>query len=189
MSTLAIIRVFPVDDWIAYNCFNSLKEVIGCDVVFFAEQGFYKWIGTTNSPIVYRRECGNFGGEKGVNTCIDFLTKIDVSKYENIILCDSDITVLKNPLEFEFTFGGIQDINNPRHFSGQFLIFKRWLFEKVLKYDGYNELIDKFVNEGQVDVADDTCLSYVATEYTDNTFDFLNKHFWLHEKLHHLEPK
>lgn len=193
MQTLVIIRTYPVDDYIAYLCYLSFKKVMSCNFIFFAEKGRYKWLTKTNGIFLHRESCVNFGGQLGLNICIDGLSKINVTRYDNIILCDSDITVLRNPLDVKevvhYEFAGVQDYNNKRHFSGQFLIFSNRVWNKVMKFPNYVWLIESFVKEGIVDVADDTCMSWVATGVTTETYNFHELGYWKHEKNYHLEPK
>ncbi len=186
MRVLVIIRTFPKDDFITKLCHDSFKNIMDCDILFFAEKGEYKWI-NINAAIL-RDSCSNFGGQAGLYNCVDNLKYLDVEKYDKIILSDSDITMLKNPLDYDFDFGGIQSATHNWHYSGQLLIYSKWLWDKVMGYEKYDRLIDIFVKSGTIDVADDTCMSWVATDYTDNVFDFSGLEYWRHEKLHHLEP-
>ena len=106
---------------------------------------------------------------------------LNIKNYDYIILSDSDIQLLKNPLEQDFEFGGIQDKNNPRHFSGQMLIFKKELFERVLEYKNVYALTEELISKN-ISIADDTVLSWIATEYTNKTYDFYDKDYWIHSK-------
>jgi hypothetical protein len=168
--------------------------VIDCDVVFFAEdQQGYKWMnlifyGKTNfrDGILYRPFCDNFGGRSNVILCIEFLKKISTEDYDKVIFCDADIILERNVFDQDFDFGGIRDRNNIRHFSGQFLIFSQWLFDKVIHYERYGELFKIFIDSNQ-SIADDTIFSYVATAFTEKTFDFEGLGYWRHEKNYHLE--
>jgi hypothetical protein len=185
-SVLIIIRICPKDDYIGFRCMETFKATgIDADYLFFAEQGEYKWI--KDQKIVYREYCGNFLGKDGVYASVQGFKDINRDHYGKVIFCDSDITVYKNPLDSEFDFGGIQDSENPRHFSGQMLIFSKWLFDKVALHPDYRDLINWFCDNNK-SVADDTIFSWVATGYTDNIRAFPGG-YWHHEKLHHLEPK
>ncbi len=186
--TLVIIRTCLRDDNIAYLCYHSFKQVMDADYLFFAEQADYKWISITGVPIIYRDCYDNFGGQIGLHGFIKEASLIDVSKYDTVIVSDSDITMLKNPLQLNFEFGGVKSETNERHYSGQLLIYSNEVWNRVMSYTKYNELIEKFVNSGTIDVADDTCMSWVATEFTNDTFDFHEKGYWIHEKNYHLEP-
>lgn len=189
METLVIIRTCKRDDFLAYLAYKSFKNVLDCDVVFFAEEGEggYKWmISKTSGNIVMRPYCDNFGGRSNVILCLEFLKKINTEKYDKVIFSDADIILEKNPFDNEFDFGGIRDENNNRHYSGQFLIFSRWLFDKVIHYERYGELFKIFI-DSNLSIADDTIFSYVATAFTENVFNFDKLGYWRHEKLYHLE--
>ncbi|SRR6266496_3071445 len=157
-----------------------------CDVIFLAEEGDYKWMPKAKRQIIYRPFCDNFGGKSNVITYLEQLKKINTEQYDKIILSDADIVIDKSPLSEKYDFGGILDVNNKRHYSGQLLIFSRWLFDKVLHYENYNDIF-KIVDENGYSIADDTIFSYVATAYTENIFDFNGKGFWRHEKYYHVE--
>lgn len=192
MKILAIIRTFPADDYIAYLCYQSFKKVIGCDFIFFAEHGEYKWLSKADGVFMFHDSFGNYGGQLGLNGCINELSKIKTDAYDYVILVDSDIIMVKNPLSvlstIDFEFGGIMDFNNHRHYSGQLLIFSEAVWRKVITYPNYDWVMDNFLKDG-TDIADDTCLSWVATGEIQNIFSFPKDVYWRHEKLHHLEPK
>ena len=186
MKTLVIIRTCKRDDFISYLCYKSFVIHLDCDVIFFAEEGEYKWIPKANQQIIYRPFCDNFGGKSNVITYLEQLKKINTEEYDKVILSDADIILDRNPFENEFDFGGIEDVNNPLHYSGQLLIFSRWLFDKVLHYEKYNEVFE-LIDANGYSIADDTVLSFVATAYSENVFDFNGKGFWRHDKYHHVE--
>lgn len=190
---LVIIRTCPKDDYISYLCYQSWKKVLpNATVIFFAEDegdiDQYKWIPQTDCSIIMRPFCDNFGGRSNVITCVEWLKKIYTAWYDYIAFCDADITLLKNPFDEYFDFGGVKDVNNPRHYSGQLLLFKQGLFNDILHYDKYEELYEQFINEN-ISILDDTIFSYLATEGTDKVRDFYKTDYWRHEKLHNLEPK
>ena len=210
MKVLILIRVCPRDQELAARCERTFEKVIKkCDIRWFAEEGEYKlW---TFSPFIWHPFFDNYGGRDYVLPFIEELKKLNVRNYDYIILTDSDIQLLKNPLEqdFEFggiqdqkngedysdlvfhqiqnpleqdfEFGGIQDQNNLRHFSGQMLIFKRELFEKVLAYKDIYKLTEELI-EKNISIADDTILSWIATEYTNKTYNFYDQDYWIHSK-------
>ncbi len=189
MKILVIIRTFPKDDFISYLCYKSFQKVLkdrNVQYLFFAERGNYNWILKTNETILYRNEVANFGGRSGVECCIKWLSKLNYETYDKVIFSDADIILNKDPLEFDYQIGGVQDLTNKRHFSGQLIIYDRWLFEKVLNYQGYENLYNHFL-ENNISIADDTIMSWVATEYTDKTKNFYEQDYWTHEKLNHLE--
>lgn len=186
MKTLVIIRTCKRDDFISFLAYKSFKIHLDCDIVFFAEEGHdYKWIKKTDAEIVYRPYCDNFGGRSNVITFIEELKHINTEGYDYVIVSDADIHLDKNPL-VGFEFGGIRDENNKRHFSGQLLIYSRDLFDLVLHYKRYAEIFEIFIDTNQ-SIADDTIMSFIATSYTDNVYDFSGKGYWRHEKLHNLE--
>jgi len=180
MKVLILIRVCPRDQELAARCERTFEKVIKkCDIRWFAEEGEYKlW---TFSPFIWHPFFDNYGGRDYVLPFIEELKKLNVRNYDYIILTDSDIQLLKNPLEQDFEFGGIQDQNNLRHFSGQMLIFKRELFEKVLAYKDIYKLTEELI-EKNISIADDTILSWIATEYTNKTYNFYDQDYWIHSK-------
>lgn len=183
-KAIVIIRTYPKDDFIAFRCMETFEATgINADYIFFAEQGEYKWI--KDQKILFRPQAGNFGGRTGVEVLVEGLRRIDTAGYDKIIISDSDITVHKNPLDSEFDFGGIQDLDNPRHFSGQMMIFSKWLFDKMINFDGYEAIIQYFLDRIVLHVADDTVISWAVTSWTDNVRCFNG--YWTHEKMHHLE--
>lgn len=197
MRKLIIIRTCLRDDFISYLCYKSFKEIVpNCDFIFFAEHGNYKWITKAKDGIIFFREsCDNFGGKDGALSLIKSLriliSKINISMYEYVALSDADITIKKNPFEHTFCFGGIKDVNNKRHYSGQLLLFNSIIFDDVIHYGFYDEIINEIIEE-EKSVADDTCLSYAATRITKNLiyplpYDFYNKQYWIHEKKYQLE--
>lgn len=188
MKTLVIIRTFPGDDYLAYLCYLSFRKVMSCDFIFFAEHGEYKWLKKARGKFIFRDGCGNFGGQLGVRNCINYLRNVDVKFYDKIIFSDSDITMLKDPLHIGCEFGGIRDHRNQYHYSGQLLIYSKKIWNKVISYTGYSELIDKFVEAG-IDVADDSIMSYVALLFANTVYSYPKDQYWVHEKNYHLEPK
>lgn len=201
-KTLVIIRTYPADEYIAMLCRESFEKVVEADYIFFGEPGEYKYI----KPFI-RPYCCNFGGRDNVRACIEGLKKIDTSGYDYVIFCDSDITVHKNVFEFahyyfsiatgvvtqgvlkytaHFDFGGIKDVSNDRHYSGQMLIFSREVFHYVVNYNNYDELFASFIYEGLA-IADDTIFSFLALSQTTKTKDFYGLNYWTHKKLHHME--
>lgn len=191
MNVLVIIRVCPNDDFIAHLCYESFKEVMkehNLTFMFFAEKGVYKWINQEQGSFVFRKFCGNFGGQEGLYCCIDYLKPVDVNGFDKIILSDSDITLYKDPLDVEVDFGGIMHIGNERHYSGQLLIFSKKVWNHVMNNGNYPEIIKFFVESNVYHVADDTCMSWVAYQSAFHLYDYNGKGYWKHEKLHHLEP-
>lgn len=185
MKILTIIRVYPTDDYIANLCYQSFLKVFPeATYIFFAEEGQYKHI--PQDLIKTRGYCCNFGGLNNVVPCIEGLKKIKTDGYDKIIFVDADITLHKSPFDSDFDFGGIMHAGNDRHYSGQFMIFSKWVFDEMLKAD-FAGVFAMFLNE-QKSISDDTIFSWVCTELTQNTRDFHNKSYWTHEKLHHLEP-
>lgn len=197
MKPLVIIRVYPIDDWIAFNCYSSFKKVLPeADYIFFAQssedppKGSYKWITSViGAKILIRPYCCNFGGRDHVRACVEGLKMIDLVRYSKVIFSDADIVVHKNPLDEDFEFGGIRSTYNDWHYSGQMLIFDRWLFEEVVWYDHENVFND-FLERG-VSISDDTIFSWIALTYCgeSDTKNFWNLGYWEHAKLHELEPK
>ena len=171
-KVLVIIRTCQKDDFISYLCYKSFQSVMNADYLFFAEEGEYKWIKETGEKVLWRAACGNFGGQSGLYVVINGLKVYNIEQYGKIILSDSDITLFKNPLDYQYDFGGIKSATNERHYSGQLLIFSKNIWDKVMQYEHYDKLIKSFVDSGTIDVADDTCMSWVATEYTENVFNF-----------------
>ena len=202
MKNLVIIRTCLRDDFIAWNCYQSFKNIIpDADYCFFAEQPRncerYKWITQTGENISFRRWVGNMGGVDYALPYIEDLKEFNKTTdcfglhtrwYENIIISDADIVLYKNPLEHEFDFGGIQDDTNKRHFSGQLQIYDGCLLEKVLNYPEYPKIVELLLSKN-ISIADDTLMSWVATMYTDKVFNFFGLGYWLHEKLYHLEKE
>lgn len=194
-NVLILIRTYPTDDYISYLCYLSWKKVLpDAKYIFFAQdendppQGKYKWIRETGEEIYIRPYCCNFGGRDNVRAYIQGLKGLDFTGYDKIICSDADITVHKNPMENDFEFAGVQHQGNERVYSGQCLIFDGKLFEWIVSYPYYEKLFDEFINDGYRSISDDTIFSWLATAWTDKTFDFYNKGYWDHEKLHHLEP-
>lgn len=195
MKVLILIRTYPIDDYISFLCYLSWKRVLPeATFIFFAQDendpppGKYKWIRETGEQIHIRPYCCNFGGRDHVRAYIKGLQDIDTTDYDKIICSDADITVFKNPLVYDFDFGGIQHIDNKRVFSGQCLIFSQSIFDRLVWYRDYEAVFDEFINDGYRSISDDTIFSWLATAWTDKTFDFFEKDYWAHEKLHHLEP-
>lgn len=185
MNLLVIIRVYPIDDYIANLCYESFLKIFpDATYIFFAEEGDYKYI--PKDKIMTRGYCCNFGGLNNVVPCIEGLKKIKTNGFDNIIFVDADIILHKDPFDSDFDFGGITHIDNPRHYSGQFMIFNKWLFDELLKAD-FAGVFALFLGE-QKSISDDTIFSWVATGLTDYTRNFHNQGYWTHEKLHHLEP-
>jgi len=194
MKTLIIIRTYPVDDYISYLCYLSWKKVLpDAKFIFFAQNendpppGKYKWIVETGEDILIRGYCCNFGGRSHVEAYIEGLKRIDVSGYDKIICSDADITVHKNPLEHDFEFGGVRHVGNERVYSGQCLIFSRWVFQKLIQYPHYESLFNEFINDGYRSISDDTIFSWLATSWTDKTFGFWDKDYWSHDKFYYLK--
>lgn len=184
MKILILIRTCPKDDFISFRTMHQWKAAgVKGDYMFFAEEGEYKWI--KDEKIHYRPKCDNFLGKDGVYAALEGFKGIDFEGYDKIIFCDADLTIYKSPFDVEFDFGGVQDCDNPRHFSGQCLIFSKWVFDKMRYYHDYPGLITFFVDR-LMSVADDTIFSYVCTSYVGG--HHLNG-YWQHEKMHHLEPK
>jgi hypothetical protein len=183
MKILCIIRICPKDDFIGWRTMEGWKKVIEADYLFFAEQGEYKWIAGQN--IVHRPHCDNFLGKDGVYAVIEGFKNVNYEGYDKIIFCDSDLTIKGNPFVEEFDFGGIQDCDNLRHFSGQCMIFSKWVLDRMLACKRYRQLIEWFCDH-QKSVADDTIFSWVCTEFVGGKH--LNG-YWQHEKMYHLEPK
>ena len=182
MDNLIIIRVCKRDELIALRCHKSfLEKIPNIEIIIFAEDDDYNTFGDSEFNMWYHPSYDNYGGRGNVIPYIKKLKEIKIRNYKYVVIVDSDIQILKNPLEHEFDFGGIQDDNNKRHFSGQLLIFKSELLQKVLTYEKVYELTEDFVNKN-ISVADDTILSWIATEYTTNTYNFLNQNYWIHSK-------
>lgn len=180
-KVLAIIRTYPADEYIAMLCKESFEKVMEADYIFFGEPGEYKYI----KPFI-RPYCCNFGGRDNVRACIEGLKKIDTSGYDYVIFCDSDITVHKNPLDEYFEFGGIKDVTNNNHYSGQMLIFLQSVFNVVVNYGRYEELFTHFIFTGQT-IADDTIFSWLASPVAKRVKNFYGLNYWTHKKLHHME--
>lgn len=181
MRDLAIIRVCPKDQRLASRCEKSIKEHIpDCSIIWFAEEGKYEFL--TRAPIYYRPFFDNFGGRDNVLPYLKELKNLPIQNYKNILLVDSDITFLKNPLDSEYDLGGIQDYTNKRHFSGQCIILKSELLQSVLNYEFISKLIQELLDTTNISIADDTVISWIATTYTENTKDFFNQDYWVHSK-------
>lgn len=195
MKLLIIIRTYPIDDYISYLCYQSFKKIYpDAKYIFFAQNendpppGKYKWIRETSEEILFRPYCCNFGGRDHVRNYVKGLKYIDTSGYDKIICSDADITVKKNVFEHEFEFGGIKHFDYDRLYSGQFLIFSKDIFDKIVAYELYEQLFQHFI-DNNMSISDDMIFSWIATFWTDKTFDFYEKNYWAHEKLHHLENK
>ena len=192
MRTLTLIRTCPKDEELAIRCYVSFKRKAKCDVVFFAERPVEDYsksdILRVFAPTMYRPKFDNFGGRDNVIPYLEELKRVNVDNYDYIILSDSDIQILKDPIDEDFDFGGIQDFNNFRHFSGQLLIFKTEIFKKVLEYELIYELTEELIEKG-ISIADDTVISWIATEYTNNTRNFFEKDYWIHSKRFNVRYK
>lgn len=193
MKNLVIIRTCERDDFLAFHCYNSFKKVgVDADYLFFAQHSYngYKWITRTGEKIVERGYSDNFGGMIHALSYIQDLKSLDVSGYDRIIISDSDIILHKNPLEvmdeYGFGIGGVQDATNKKHFSGQFQIYSAEVFERCMGYREYESLSIKFISDG-INVADDTLLSWIATDHAETLMNFDGTGCWSHEKLYHLE--
>lgn len=190
MKTLVIIRTCKRDDFLAWYAAKTFKGVMDCDIIFFADRGEkddvddYRWIDKDRTH--YREFCSNFGGLGYFWPMLRGLKRIDTAGYDKVIFSDADIIVHKSPLENDFEFGGVQQVGNPRHYSGQMLIFSRWIFDELIAYDNW-EMVAKIIEDNGWGVADDTMFSFVATELTDKTFDFNGKGYWTHDKRFDLE--
>lgn len=186
MKALVIIRTYELDDYISFLCYQSfLKALPKANYIFFAQEGEYKYI--PKELILIRPYCCNFGGRSNVLACLEGLKLINTKGYDKIIFSDADIILHKNPLKEQFQFAGLKSHDNDWHYSGQMLLFTKKAFDYVVNYEGYNTLFDEFINHNR-SISDDTIFSWVATNATKETFDFNNKGYWTHEKLHHLEP-
>ena len=190
MKNLVIIRTCKRDDFLAFYCYQSFKKVgVRADFIFFAEYPVppYKWIEKTKEQIIYRNYAGNFGGILGAMPYITDLKRLNIDDYDRVVISDSDIIVHKDPFyDDSFLFGGIRDDNNPRHFSGQFQIYDAQLLKKIIEYPNYLNLSANLQLEG-INIADDTMISHVATQYTDKTKNFFGLGYWTHDKLYSLE--
>jgi hypothetical protein len=193
-SILIIIRTYPVDDFISYLCYRSWKAVLpDAKFIFFCQNetdpppGKYKCIAMTGEQMLIRPYCCNFGGRDHVRAYIDGLKKIDTTGYDKIACCDADVTMIKNPFEHEFDFAGISHYGYTRLYSGQLLMFDKKIFDRVVGYTGYEELFEQFIKDGYRSISDDTIISWLVTEWGVKVFDFFEKNYWHHYKLHHLE--
>lgn len=182
MKALVIIRPCPRDDRLAYRCYNSFKEVgIGDKFIFFAEKGEYPLLSACDGEFMFRAHMSNFGGRDNVRPYIEYLKKIDIAGFDKIVISDADIIVHKNFLDGEYSLGGIQQAGNPRHFSGQLLIFDNYTFDWVINYPDFELLMEGFIEKDYC-IADDTVLTWVATLATDRTRDFNGEDYWTHTK-------
>lgn len=187
---LLIIRSCKRDDFIARLCYDSWIDVLpDADYLFFLENGEYKYV-PKDVQVSYRRSCDNFGGRANAVPFIEDLKKIDTKPYDFICVCDADVIMYKNPFDndYDFNFGGWGDDNNPRHFSGQLMIWKRDLFNSVVKFPFIEDAVNEMIKKG-ISIADDTILSYIATMFTEDVFRFNGLEYWVHEKRYDLEPK
>jgi hypothetical protein len=194
MKALIIIRTYPIDDYISYLCYQSFKRFYpNAKYIFFAQNendpppGKYYWITQTGEEILIRPYCCNFGGKSHVEGYVEGLKKIDTTGFDKIVCSDADITILKDIFENDFDLGGVKHFDYDRLYSGQLLIFSKEIFDRIVAYPDYPKLYDYFIENG-LSISDDMIFSWLATEWTEKRFDFYNKGYWNHEKLHHLEP-
>lgn len=182
-NALIIIRVCKRDEIIALRCYYSfIKYIPNIEIIIFAEEDEYNTFGDSEFNMWYHTSYDNYGGRDNIIPYIEYLKKFNfIINFDYTIVVDSDIELLKNPLDEEFEFGGIQDKDNVRHFSGQLLIFRSNLLKKVLEYENIYELTEELISK-KISIADDTVLSYIATEYTNKTRNFFEKEYWIHSK-------
>lgn len=191
MNTLVIIRTCRRDDFISWLAYKTFKDVgAGDKFIFYAEEkqkDEYRWITKTGEEIFWREHCSNFGGRSNLKIFLKGLRQIDTTGYDYVIVSDSDIIMEKNPFDGnEFELGGVQQAGNPRHFSGQLIIYSGKLFQKVIHYPEYDILMEQMIRDNY-SIADDTVMTWIATMYTDKTFDFDGKEYWRHVKLQYME--
>lgn len=190
MKILIIIKVCQRDDFIAWHSYNSFKEKYPkAHFIFFAEDHVsYHWIHKPMEMIIYRPYRSNLGGWDYARPFIEDLKVINTEGFDKVILSDADIVLKKDVLYFNYDMGGIQHQSEEkeRHFSGQLMIFNKWLFDLVVNYSDYQGIKDDIIRRNW-GVADDTMMSLVALKYTNNTFNFFELDYWDHEKRFHLE--
>lgn len=185
---LVIIRTCLRDDFLSLMCYGSFKHLkLDADYIFFCESSQYKWINQLGVTMLYRSNCDNFGGRTNVIPYLKDLKLINTDGYEYVLVADADLIMNKNPLDEGFSFGGIRDDNNNRHYSGQLLIFKKELFDTIVSFDDFVSTIDEMIKK-EINIADDTVISYVATGITDDVRVFNELNYWEHTKMYHLEP-
>lgn len=195
---LIIIRTNGRDDFIAWLCYQTFRKVCkDADYIFFAEyedweftKQKYEWINTTCQPIFYHEFCSNFGGRDYLVPYFWYLKamlmQLDLSSYDYVGISDADMIFLKNPFDEDFDIGGIQDANNWRHISGQFMVFKPDVLKRILRSNIFRE-IDEVMERGYA-VADDTVFTHIATKEEIKIRDFYEKDYWIHHKGYDLKP-
>lgn len=177
MNTV-IIRTCERDDLLAKLCYESfIGAGIIADYYFFAEIGKYKFITECRIPIKYREHADNLGGRSNVVKYAADLKQFDVNN-GYVIISDSDIFV-KTDFTKDLTgdICGVVSKQNDWHISGQMMILKHDLFNKILKQDIYElcSEVNRFT-----DVADDTAFSWYAKK---NHWDIQPlEGYWIHDK-------
>lgn len=188
-----IIRTCLRDDHLAKICLESFKlQNIEADYSFLAETGNYTYIPHTQTDIIYKPKCDNYGGQLGVKGLLSSLKNYSFSEDETIILSDSDIIVFENFISHldnsdHLGVGGIDPNNGLFHISGQMQIFKGKILNRLLELTDkqINEIVHEMVSKN-ISVADDTFNSYLTDKWNcKKTLLPLGK--WLHLKAYGFE--
>ena len=194
------IRPFIKDDYLARLCYESwiLSGYEG-KVIMYAEEPFnkknerveYNWIKGIGEYIE-RKETNNFGGQMGAWSLIMGLRNFTYKDDDIIISCDADIIIKDNPLNiFAKDFGGKGGVNHRNgiwHISGQCMIMRGWVVNKIISIeeDKYQMSWGDLEGNGS-SICDDTYFSYIAEKNGAKFQVFPNN--WVHDKPYHLEPR
>ena len=182
---LIIIRTCPRDEKLAMRCYKTFQDCgIEGEYIFFAEEGEYKEI--INHKVFYHPGCNNFGGRLNVVAYLEYLNRLkdelNLFTYDTVVISDSDIIIIKNFLPVNCDYGGVQDKNNPNHFSGQLLVMKSYILMDILDYKDIYGLTEDMIGKG-LDIADDTVFGEIAAKYTDEKCAFEEDSYWIHTKI------
>lgn len=188
-----IIRTCLRDDYLAKVCLESFKlQKIEAEYSFLAETGNYTYIPQTQTNIIYRPKCDNYGGQFGVRGLLRSLKNYSFLDDETIILSDSDIIVFDNFITHiddsdHLGVGGIDPNNGLFHISGQMQIFKGKILNKLVELtdNQVDEVVHEMVRKN-ISVADDTFNSYMTDKWNCKK-SLIPLHKWLHFKAYGFE--
>jgi len=207
-----IIRTCARDDYLSLLCYESFRNAgIDAKYVFVAEEWkafkneAYTWIHKPEIEINFRKPCDNYGGQLGAKAMISFLRDVLPSEIEDddiIIVSDSDVVVKENfidLLEDDFQHAGTAGAadtpdrakNRPEgdflHISGQMQIFSGMCMKSILDMVKNESIIDAIVEEMlelELNIADDTFMSYVTDVMRQKKQLMLLGDKWIHQKFY-----
>jgi len=203
---ILLIRACKRDDYIARLCYESWKLAgFNGRIVLYSEDYKSQWFSGIDIEIIKRNYCDNFGGQIGAATMLEGFKKINFSKEDFIISCDSDIIVKINPTEnIDFDFGGVggiielgtgryvteeTDTRKMWHFSGQLQILNgKYLYDIIQDSSETIRDIYQKMRDDHISFADDTYMSYRMNMIKDLKIKTLNNH-WQHAKYYQFEGR